>query len=137
MLQFGTAEVPRINQRPGTMIFTVAYAMNRHARHKPQAWQLISYLTGKAGMYQWTSSGFALPTRRSVARQLRYDRDKLRSPLIAGVSYATPWQLGQYPTPIMNSFNNQFLSALLGEHPLDIALNRAQLTANVQIRAAQ
>jgi multiple sugar transport system substrate-binding protein len=133
-LEFGTAEVPQMNGRPGTMAFTVAYAMNRRANHKPEAWQLMAYLTGKVGMKKWTSSGFALPTRRSVAQQLRYDRDALRSPLIRGVKYATPWQIGPYPSPIMTSFNNQFLSALLGEQSLPVALRRAQESANRQIR---
>jgi multiple sugar transport system substrate-binding protein len=136
-LEFGTAEVPQMNGRPGTMAFTVAYAMNRRAKHKPEAWQLMAYLTGKVGMKKWTSSGFALPTRRSVAKQLRYDRDALRSPFVRGVKYATPWQIGQYPSPIMTSFNNQFLSALLGEQSLQVALRRAQESANRQIRAIQ
>lgn len=133
-LEFGTAEVPQMNGRPGTMAFTVAYAMNRRASHKPEAWQLMAYLTGKVGMKKWTSSGFALPTRRSVAQQLRYDRDELRSPLVRGVKYATPWQIGPYPSPIMTTFNNQFLSALLGEQSLPVALRRAQESANRQIR---
>jgi multiple sugar transport system substrate-binding protein len=136
-LEFETAEVPSMNQRPGTMVFTVAYVMNRRAPHKKEAWELISYLTGQAGMKKWTSSGFALPTRKSVAQQLRYDRDLLRSPLVAGVTYATPWQLGRYPTPIMTSFNNQFLSALLGQQSLQSALQRAQKDANTQIQSAQ
>jgi multiple sugar transport system substrate-binding protein len=134
-LQFGTAEVPKINEKSGTMLFTVAYVMNRRTQHKQEAWQLMSYLTGKVGMTKWTSAGFALPTRQSVAQTLRYDRDRLRSPLVTGLAYATPWQLGRYPTPILNSFNNQFLSALLGEQPLSIAMKRAQDNANAQISA--
>ena len=136
-LKFGTAELPKMNRRSGTMVFTVAYVMNRRAKHKPEAWALINYLTGKDGMRKWTSSGFALPTRRSVARQLRYDRDRLRSPLVKGVTYATPWQIGRYPTPIMTAFNNQFLSALLGEQSLETALQRAQKNANSQIQGDQ
>jgi multiple sugar transport system substrate-binding protein len=134
-LEFGTAEIPKMNGRSGTMAFTVAYVMNRRARHKQEAWELMAYLTGKAGMKKWTSSGFALPTRRSVAQQLRYDRDRLRSPFVKGVRYATPWQVGQNPSPIMTTFNNQFLSALLGEQSLQVALHRAQESANRQIRA--
>jgi multiple sugar transport system substrate-binding protein len=136
-LDFGTAEVPKINGKSGTMVFTVAYVMNRKSRHKPEAWSVLSYLTGKVGMRTWTSSGFALPTRRSVAQQLRYDRDPLRSPLVAGVRYGTPWQMGSLPAPILNSFNNQFLSALLGEQPLQQALQRAQQSANSQISNAK
>jgi multiple sugar transport system substrate-binding protein len=88
-------------------------------------------------MKKWTSSGFALPTRKSVAQQLRYDRDLLRSPLVAGVVYATPWQLGRYPAPIANNFNNQFLSALLGQKSLQTALQRAKQDANAQIQSSQ
>ncbi|WNZ21812.1 ABC transporter substrate-binding protein [Leptolyngbya sp. NK1-12] len=136
-LAFATSEVPTLNQQPGTMVYTVAYVMNRQSQHKAEAWQLIAYLTGKQGMKDWTSSGFALPTRKSVAAQLQYDRDPLRSALVAGVSYATPWQIGSYPSAVMNSFNNQFLSAMLGQQPLQQALEQAQREANAQIQAAE
>lgn len=136
-LEYGTAEVPQVNQQPGTMVYTVAYVMDRQSSHKPEAWKLISYLTGKAGMAKWTGTGFALPTRKSVAAQQQIEQDPLRSPLVAGVNYATPWQVGSYPTVINNQFNNQFLSALLGEQPLKQAMQKAQQDANAQIRSME
>lgn len=136
-IDFATAEVPRINNRPGTMVFTVAYVMNPQTKHKREAWELIAYLTGKEGMKQWTSTGFALPTRQSVAQTLKFDQDLLRSPLIQGAEYGTPWQIGLYPAAVMNNFNNQFTSALLGEQPLAQAMQRAQAEANEQIQAAK
>ncbi|MBI4783156.1 MAG: ABC transporter substrate-binding protein [Oscillatoriophycideae cyanobacterium NC_groundwater_1537_Pr4_S-0.65um_50_18] len=136
-LAFATAEVPRIQDQPGTMVYTVGYVMNRQSSHKSEAWELIRYLTGKKGMALWTGGGSALPSRQSVAQALHYDRDPLRSPLVAGIKYATPWQLGQYPAAIMNSFNNQFISAILAEQPLQQALQRAQNSANQQIQAAE
>ncbi|HEY9618371.1 MAG TPA: ABC transporter substrate-binding protein [Microcoleaceae cyanobacterium] len=136
-LDFATTEVPQINNRPGTMVYTVAYVMNRQSPHKQAAWTLIAYLTGKLGMEKWTSTGFALPSRRSVAAKLQVDRDPLRSALVAGVRYATPWQVGRYPATIMNNFNNQYLSALLGQQPLKPAMLQAQTSANQQIRAAE
>ncbi len=135
-LDFATAEVPQVNNQPGTMVYTVAYVMNRQAKHKSEAWELIAYLTGKVGMAKWTSTGFALPSRKSVAQQQKYDRDSLRAPLVAGVKYAMPWQVGQYPAAIMNSFNNYYLSALLGQQTLPEALSKAQESANRQIKAA-
>jgi multiple sugar transport system substrate-binding protein len=135
-LDFATAEMPKINGKPATMVFTVAYVMNRKSKHKPEAWKLIEYLTGKKGMEKWTSKGFALPSRKSVAAKLKYDQDPLRAPLLAGVSYATPWQIGQYPAAVMNSFNNQFVSAMLGQKPLKEAMTQAQESANRQIKAA-
>jgi multiple sugar transport system substrate-binding protein len=136
-LEYGTAEVPAVNNRKGTMVFTVAYVMNAKTEHAAEAWELIAYLTGKVGMQQWTSTGFALPTRRSVAEALNLEQDDLRSSLVAGVSYGTPWQVGEYSGAILNHFNNQFLSALLGEQPLKQAMERAEVAANSQIQASQ
>ncbi|MBD2448357.1 ABC transporter substrate-binding protein [Nostoc sp. FACHB-152] len=133
-LQFATAEVPTINNQKGTMVFTVAYVMNKQSQHKAAAWELISYLTGKAGMQKWTATGFALPTRKSVAQKLGFDQDPLRKPLVAGVNYATPWQVGKYPAAIINNFDNQFVSALLGQQPLNQAILRAENAANQQIK---
>ncbi|MBD2523997.1 ABC transporter substrate-binding protein [Nostoc sp. FACHB-133] len=134
-VEFATAPVPTINDKKGTMVFTVAYVMNNLAQHKAEAWELISYLTGKEGMQKWTGTGFALPTRKSVAKNLGYDQDALRSPLVAGVDYATPWQVGKYPGAIVNNFENQFISALLGQQPLKQAMMKAQNEANQQIKA--
>ncbi|MEO1373727.1 MAG: ABC transporter substrate-binding protein [Cyanobacteria bacterium J06635_10] len=136
-LEFGTAEVPRINNKKGTMIFTVAYVMNKKAKHKAEAWELISYLTGKKGMEKWTQSGFALPTRKSVAEKLGYEQDNVRLPFLVGVDYATLWQIGKYPTSIVNNFDNQFTSAMLGQQPLKQAIKKAQLAANKQIKAME
>jgi multiple sugar transport system substrate-binding protein len=139
-LDFATAEAPQINNQPATMVFTVAYVMNRQTQQKQAAWELIAYLTGKEGMGKWTSTGFALPSRRSLAQQLAQklsqEGDQLRAPLLAGVSYATPWAIGQYPAAIVNNFNNQYLSALLGQQDLRAAIVKAQDSANRQIQSA-
>ena len=134
-VEFGVAELPRINNQPRTMVYTVAYVMNKQAEHKTEAWELIAYLTGKEGMKNWTSNGLALPTRKSVGATLGYDQDPLRAALVAGVNYATPWQGGEHLSVITNSFNNQFLSALLGEQSLKQAMVKAQKSANRQIKA--
>ncbi|OUL22063.1 ABC transporter substrate-binding protein [Nostoc sp. 106C] len=136
-LEFATAELPTMNGIKNTMVFTVAYVMNKQAKHKAEAWELISYLTGKEGMQKWTGTGFALPTRKSVAEKLGYDKDPLRSPFVSGVAYATPWQAGKYPAAIVNNFDNQFISALLGQQPLKQTMIRAEIEANKQIKAMQ
>ncbi|QAV26232.1 ABC transporter substrate-binding protein [Neobacillus thermocopriae] len=133
--EFGTAEVPTIDGKKGTMAYTVAYVMNKDSQKKEAAWKLISFLTGKEGMKIWTSKGFALPTRKSVAAELGYDKDELRAALVAGAPYATVWQNGTNLPIIMNNFNNQFVSAFLGEQPLAEALKKAQDIANKEIEA--
>jgi len=132
-IAYATTELPTVNDRKATMAYTVAYVMNQQSKHKAEAWQLISYLTGKEGMKAWTSKGFVLPTRKSVAAALGYDKNPLYSPFIAGAAYATIWQAGENLPTIMNSFNNQFISAMLGEQTLKAAMSKAQETANREI----
>lgn len=136
-LEYATAEVPPIASKNGTMAYTVAYVMNKKSQYKAAAWQLIAYLTGKEGMKSWTSGGFALPTRKSVAAQLGYENMPLYKPFIAGAGYATIWQAGEYLPLILNNFNNQFISAMLGEQPLATAMQKAQATANKEIQLAK
>ncbi|MEH7238730.1 ABC transporter substrate-binding protein [Bacillus sp. JJ1562] len=132
-VEYGTAELPTINGKQGTMAYTVAYVMNAESKKKEAAWELLSYLTGKEGMETWTSKGFALPTRKSVAEKLGYDKDELRAAIVAGAPYATVWAEGTNLPTVMNNFNNQFISAFLGDRPLEEALKEAQEIANKEI----
>nr|WP_155112909.1 ABC transporter substrate-binding protein [Metabacillus mangrovi] len=136
-IDYGTAEIPTVNGKKGTMSFTVGYAMNAESEHKKESWELISYLTGKEGMKKWTSKGFALPTRQSVAAELGFDKDELRGPLVNGAEYATVWQDGPFLPIVMNNFNNQFLSAYLGERSLKDALKDAERQANKEIKVTE
>ncbi|MBN8559186.1 MAG: ABC transporter substrate-binding protein [Leptolyngbya sp. UWPOB_LEPTO1] len=132
-LKFQTAEIPTINNRNGTMIFTVGYVMNRQSKHKDAAWKLIRYLTNESGMKNWANQGVALPSRRSVLAELKYDRNPIYAPLVAGAKYGTIWQAGETLPTIMTHFDNQFVSALLGQQTLPNAMKRAQETANREI----
>ncbi|PSB18741.1 ABC transporter substrate-binding protein [Phormidesmis priestleyi ULC007] len=132
-LKFATAEVPTINGRKGTMAYTVAYVMNRKSTHKEAAWKLIEYLTSEAVMKTSGNQGFALPSRRSVLAELQSDRTSLYAPLIAGAKYATTWQAGETLPTILTNFDNQFVSALIGQQSLKDAMQKAQDTANREI----
>lgn len=132
-IEYGTAELPVVDGKKSTMAYSVAYVMNAASEKKEASWKLISYLTGKEGMETWTSKGYALPTRKSVAEKLGYDKDELRSALVAGASYATVWSEGTNLPIIMNNFNNQFMSAFLGKRPLGEALKEAEKQANSEI----
>lgn len=132
-LKFGTAEVPTVNGKRGTMAYTVAYVMNRQSKHKAAAWKFIAYLTDPSGMRTWANQGLALPSRRSVLRELGYDRNPLYAPFAKGTTYATIWQAGETLPILRTNFNNQFVSALLGEQSLSSAMQKAQETANREI----
>jgi len=132
-LKFQTAEVPKINDRQGTMLYTVAYVMNQRSTQKQAAWKLIQFLTSESGMKAWANQGVALPSRRSVLAGMKYDRNPIYSSFVAGAKYGTIWQAGETLPTIMTSFDNQFVSAMLGQQPLPEAMKRAQETANREI----
>jgi multiple sugar transport system substrate-binding protein len=131
--QFATAETPTINGRPGTMAYTVGYVMNRQSKHKDAAWKLIEFLTNENGMKLWANQGNALPSRQSVLKELQYDRNPTYAPLVAGAKYATIWQAGETLPKIFTNFDNQFISAMLGQQSLPDAMKRAQETSNREI----
>jgi multiple sugar transport system substrate-binding protein len=136
-LEFATAEVPTVNGKKGTMAYTVAYVMNKKAKHKDAAWQLIAYLTSKEGMKAWAKEGLALPTRKSVLAELGFVDNPLYAPFAKGADYATIWQSGETLPTILTHFNNQFISALIGEQSLREALIKAQRSANKEIQSAR
>ena len=133
-IEFATAQLPTIGGKKGTMAYTVAYVMNKKAKNKDAAWKLISYLTGKEGMKAWASQGLVLPSRQSILAELGYEQNPLYAPFVRSTEYATIWQAGENLPVIATHFNNQFLSALLGEQSLKSALKKAQNSANQEIR---
>lgn len=135
-LKFATAEVPTMGGRKGTMAYTVAYVMNKKSKRKAAAWKLIAYLTGKEGMKAWTSQGLALPTRQSLLTEMGYAQNPLYAAFVVGADYATIWQSGENLPTIRDHFNNQFVSALLGEQSLSAAMQKAQDAANREIYLA-
>ncbi len=135
-LEFATAEVPTVDSKKGTMAYTVAYVMNKKTKHKDAAWQVMSYLTGKEGMKAWAKEGLVLPARKSVLTELGYANNPLYAPFVNGSAYATIWQAGDNLPTILLHFNNQFISALIGEQSLQNAMLKAQQSANKEIQAA-
>lgn len=132
-LEFATAEVPAIANKKGTMAYTVAYVMNRKTKHKQAAWKLIAFLTSTGGMKATSTQGLALSARRSILQSSGYEKNDLYAPFVTGTNYATIWQAGENLPIISTNFDNQFISALLGEQPLETAMKKAQETANREI----
>ncbi|MFG6148113.1 ABC transporter substrate-binding protein [Halobacillus sp. B23F22_1] len=132
-MDYGVSEIPTFNDSQGTMAFTVSYVMNQASEKKEASWKLISYLTGQEGMTTWTETGLELPARASVAEELGYEDDEIRGPLVAGAEYATAWSDGPNLPTIYNNFDNEFLSAFLGEKSLEEALETGEDVANNEI----
>jgi multiple sugar transport system substrate-binding protein len=64
-VSYKTYPMPK-GRTTGDLGFTVSYSMAKDSKNKPAAWTLLSYLTGKNGMKNWTDLGLALPSRSDV-----------------------------------------------------------------------
>lgn len=79
------APLPTGPKGNGNLSFSVAYAMNAKSKVKPEAWKLISYLTGKVGESQWVKLFKVLPARKSIKPP---PGDGV---FVKGAQYAQPW----------------------------------------------
>lgn len=91
-LKYNVAELPAGKTR-GTVAFTNAYVIPKYTKHLNDSWKLFSYLAGKEGMRIWTSSGIAIPTRKSVAKANGFYQDSIYGVFLKSVEYATLYQV--------------------------------------------
>ena len=91
-VKYKVAFLPK-GKEMATIAFTVSYSMPRETTHKEEAWKLANYLTGKEGMKVWTSTGFAMPTRKSVAKELGYDTHPLYKYFLNSAQFARVFQV--------------------------------------------
>ncbi|MGD0584062.1 MAG: ABC transporter substrate-binding protein [Bacteroidales bacterium] len=91
-VNYKVAFLPKGKQQ-ATIAFTVSYSSPRENKLKDQTWKLLSYLTGKEGMTLWTSTGIAMPTRKSVAANLDYVNHPELKYFMGSVDFAKVFQV--------------------------------------------
>lgn len=91
-INFKVAELPA-GKRKATVAFCNAYVMPENSKFASDSWAMISYLAGKEGMKTWTSSGIALPTRKSVALENGFYEDSTFGVFMKSTEYATMYKV--------------------------------------------
>lgn len=91
-VDYGIIPLPAGKQK-ATVAFTTAYAMPKASKFQAEAWQLLDYLVGPEGMTSWTSSGVAMPSRRSVAEANGFYDDPILSVFMESAEFARPFQI--------------------------------------------
>ncbi len=91
-VDYGIAELPQGKEK-ATLTFTVGYLMPNDVSKIEDSWKTLAYLTGKEGMKVWTSSGVAMPTRKSVAKVLGYDEHPVYSVFMKSAEYGHVFQV--------------------------------------------
>jgi multiple sugar transport system substrate-binding protein len=107
-VKYAWSEMPTgTSGSPVTISFTVSYSIGADSKNKDQAFAVMSYLTGKEGMANWTEGGVALPARQDVPTPTGKDV------LAAGSAYAKPGS-GFMPgwVDVQKAFQDEFTSQI-------------------------
>ncbi|MEO0472936.1 MAG: extracellular solute-binding protein, partial [Bacteroidota bacterium] len=91
-LDYAVAVLPR-GKKAATLAFSTAFVISEAAPFPDDAWQLLSYMAGKEGMKEWTQSGIALPTRRSVAEANQFDKHPIYKTFMESVPFSRLYQV--------------------------------------------
>jgi multiple sugar transport system substrate-binding protein len=110
----------------GTLAFTVAYSTSPASKNKDAAWVLISYLTGRTGMRNWTAKGLALPARSDV--KVNFPAPS-RRPLLAQAAHAHVWIWPAGWDKVWTVGNNELSAVLEGKQTVNGMLSRLQSEA--------
>jgi multiple sugar transport system substrate-binding protein len=122
-VKFSTQQMIR-NKQHGNLAFTVSYSMAKDAPNKDAAWQLIRYLTGRAGMKTWTSKGLALPSRKDVKPVVG------RQPFLADAANSHPWQFAPKFSQVIDTANAELSSVIEGKQSTSEMLKKIESAAN-------
>jgi multiple sugar transport system substrate-binding protein len=66
-IQYGIAHLPAGPVGEGNMIFTVAWGISKNTQNPDAAWKVVEFLTNEASQTTVLQSGFAYPSRVSLA----------------------------------------------------------------------
>jgi multiple sugar transport system substrate-binding protein len=94
------------NKTGGNLGFTVSYSLAKDSQQKQAAWTLLSWLTSKDGMKQWTSLGLALPSRSDVKAIGG------RTAFLSAAPYSHGWGFNNFSNTI--TVMNNDLTAVIG-----------------------
>ena len=91
-LEYGIIPLPA-GKKQATVAFTTAYAMPKATKFGEEAWQIMDYLVGKEGMANWTQTGIAMPTRKSVALANGFHEHPVYKVFMESAEFARPFQV--------------------------------------------
>jgi multiple sugar transport system substrate-binding protein len=118
-VKYQTYAMPK-GRTVGTLAFTVSYSMAKDSKNKPAAWTLLSYLTSKQGMAQWTNQGLALPSRSDVPPAAG------RTVLTKQASYAHAWSFFPGFSSVYTIMNNDLSAVFKGSKDVQGMINDVQ-----------
>jgi multiple sugar transport system substrate-binding protein len=133
-VEFGVRELPTMNGKQGSMVFTVSWSINAASMNQDVAWAFINFVTSTEGQRIMAEGASLLPSRISTAEALDLQSHDILAPFVAAGAYATPEQLGTSLPIIAREYNNLLPAALSGDMTLLEAMQEAMRVANNDIQ---
>ncbi|MFN4223938.1 MAG: extracellular solute-binding protein [Fervidobacterium nodosum] len=93
--------------KKATMIYTVAWSINRATPNKDAAWEVLKFLVTE-GQKIFVEGAGVLASRKSLAAQ---DKDPIKQVFYKGAEYGVPWKVST-PTGLFATANDQINSLL-------------------------
>jgi len=104
----GIVELPSLVEK-SSMIYTVAWCMNRQSQHKNEAWEVLKFLVTE-GQEIFVQKAGVLGSRQSVAAK---DKDQMKQVFYDSVAFGYPWRV---PTPTgIFAKADDYLNSLLND----------------------
>jgi multiple sugar transport system substrate-binding protein len=112
------------NKTRGNLAFTASYSIAKDSKHKKQAFQMLKYLTGPAGMKVWVRTSGFLPSRSDVKPPSG------RAIFLKEAPITHPWQFAPGFSKVYDTANNELQKAFEGKQSIATALRNIQDAAN-------
>ncbi|NPU90142.1 MAG: extracellular solute-binding protein [Fervidobacterium sp.] len=104
--KMGIVEMPK-GIKKATMIYTVAWSINRATPNKDAAWEVLKFLVTE-GQQIFVEGAGVLASRKSIAAK---DTDPVKKVFYKGAGYGVPWKVST-PTGLFATANDQINSLL-------------------------
>lgn len=113
-----------------TTLLTVAWAASATPTNEQAAAQLVKALTSKQGMWDWSKTKIALPSRQSLLDKPFYNDQPILRKLASFTDGGKPFRFGLHHERLHNTIMSEVEGALAGVKSADSALKSAERLVN-------
>ena len=133
-MRYGTTLLPKDSKtgKRGTLIYSVAWAMNKDGKHKKEAFKVLEQLTSAESQQFILEHGMALPSRAALINSPYFKQDTAAAKanytvlLAASKDNAFPFVTGVWGNDWANQINEPLRAVLTNSSSADDALQEAQ-----------
>ena len=116
-----------------TISFTTAWAASGNTEAPQASVDMIQALTDEEGMWEWVSTGTALPSRESLLNRDFYDDRPLLSGLGDLAQVARPMVFGPQTSTVLDTIMNEAEAVLAGSKDPETAMTDAERQINEEL----